>query len=114
MSRCAGWAAQLTDWLSSELGPQPRRYSVIHNAAQMPKDSALSLGSQTLRDSLELATIVPAEINRMIYPSVRVLKHILTLFCDHFSGRHFGSISLFWGTVVHYYGSIFAEVEAFS
>ena len=37
----------------------------------MPKDSALSLSAQTLRDSLELATVVPAEINRMVFPKVR-------------------------------------------
>jgi hypothetical protein len=65
-----GWLPRLGGWLSTELGAQPRRYCVVHNAAAMPKDSALALEPQTLRDSLELNTVVPAEINRLLYPQM--------------------------------------------
>ena len=54
--------------LAAELGAEPRQLCVVHNAAQMPKDSALALSAQTLRDSLELNVVAPAEMNRLLFP----------------------------------------------
>eukprot|EP01043_Picozoa_sp_COSAG02_P056832 COSAG02_NODE_6801_length_3352_cov_170.007378_2_plen_64_part_00 len=56
--------------MASEIGPERRRYCLVHNAASMAKDSALMLSSEALRNCLELNTVVPAEINRLFYPQM--------------------------------------------
>ena len=71
------WPAELDSWLAAELGSEPRQLCVVHNAAQMPKDSALALSAQTLRDSLELNVVAPAEMNRLLYPRMGAGSSVL-------------------------------------
>ena len=73
-----GWAGELASWLAAELGAERRQQlCIVHNAAQMPKDSALALSAQTLRDSLELNVVAPAEMNRLLYPRMGAGSSVL-------------------------------------
>ena len=63
--------------MTSTFGPQQRRYCLVHNAAAMVKDSALQVAPEALRTCLELNTVVPAEINRLVYPQMLAGSSIL-------------------------------------
>lgn len=59
------WYAELEAWLAREIQDRPRQVCLVHNAAMMVKDTALSMDIDAFRQTLELNVVVPAALNKL-------------------------------------------------
>ncbi len=61
----AGWVEEFQAWLAEEIEGQPQQICLVHNAAMMVKDTALTMDLEAFRRTLELNVVVPAALNTL-------------------------------------------------
>ncbi|NVB38953.1 SDR family oxidoreductase [Pseudenhygromyxa sp. WMMC2535] len=64
-------------WLDAELGAAPGKLCLIHNAATLTPDTAVSIDPASLRETLELNVVAPARLNRLLVPRMAAGSSVL-------------------------------------
>ena len=71
------WSTELEAWLAREMEARPRQLCLVHNAAMMVKDTALSMDIDAFRRTLELNVVAPAALNRLFRSRMDVGSSII-------------------------------------
>jgi len=62
------WSTRVAPWLDTQLGKTPRLICLLHNAACMYKDDALTGDPTRFREVLELNVVAPVQLNALVHP----------------------------------------------
>jgi len=72
-----GWVDSVSKRLATLLSESPSQICLIHNAAMMVKDTAVSVDPSELRSAFELNVVVPTMLNALVRPYMGPTSSIL-------------------------------------